>query len=308
MEKTIILKKPKWLRRIASSFLDLLIAFVVGIILSFATTPLSNLLFNGNEAKKIRNDIVCATHIYVLSNNGDLVANDNITTLDDDLTYFYENYKPDLLKEYNDKKKNYNGLFVYNEDTDSYVEPASIDYNDPTNRLLYEEFYYQVRDDIINNYIDDILNDNEEFKKANNKLFLIDYTSLLISSSITLIIFYIFVPMINKEYKTIGKIAFKLKVVSKVSLDTKPTRLQALFRQLVLVLFEYTLTISTIGLFGIPIPIVLIISIVMELITKYHQTFHDFVCQTIVVDDSSYEKINASERYEITFINVKEDK
>ena len=49
MKKTIIFKKPKWVRRFASALIDLLAALILALLFSFAATPITNSIFNGKE-------------------------------------------------------------------------------------------------------------------------------------------------------------------------------------------------------------------------------------------------------------------
>ena len=89
--------------------------------------------------------------------------------------------------------------------------------------------------------------------------------------------------------------------------NPRPTKLQLLFRQLFTIFFEYVLTIATFGIFGLPIPIILLISMSMVFLTKHNQSFHDLCTSTMLVDDyPSNEAVGASNSYTITF--VKEEK
>ena len=130
-------------------------------------------------------------------------------------------------------------------------------------------------------------------------------TSVLLA----LLIYYMIVPMIRKDGKTIGKIAFKIGIVSKINANTTPTKLQLLFRQLVTVLFEFVLSIATIGFVGVPLPLTLLISMVMLMMSKYNQSFHDFCCSTFLVDEYPNDSpIKENDKYEIIYYNVKEVK
>lgn len=305
MEKKVIVRKPKWLRRIASSFLDLLIAILLGLILSFATDPIGNALFHGKESKETYYSYVTSTHLYIVNSNNELEKISDLNTYDENLTYFYLNCTDNKIQEYYNAKKENKELFTYDELTNTYSE-IPYDKDNPDEANKYMKFYMTVRDDCIEKYVDDYLHQFEDFLNSANNLFVIDYFSLVVSSLLALLIVYLLIPLVQKENKTIGKLAFKLKVVSKNNPELKVSKLQILFRQLVLILFEYALTISTIGIFHIPLPIVLIVSIIMVIFTKYNQSFHDLCTQTFIIDDYPYnEAMNANEKYELIFKGIK---
>lgn len=312
MEKKVVLRKPKWLRRFSSAFLDLLIAFIVALLLSFATKPLGMAIFDGKNARETFNEAYVSTHLYEYNDNmkgtsSDVIIVTDITSFDENITYFYENCTDGKLFEYVTKKSNRPDLFKYDNENDVYIEVEYDPNNDIEKRTDFTIFYNEVIEEALDKYLDSYLSKSDDFIKAITRLNLIDYFSLLISATISLLLVYLLVPFIDKEYRTIGKIAFKLKVVSKINPNLTPTKLQILFRQIVLIFFEYVLTISTIGIFGIPLPFVLMVSIVMVLVTKYNQSFHDVCCSTFLIDDyQNNNAMNANEKYEITFINVEE--
>ena len=146
-----------------------------------------------------------------------------------------------------------------------------------------------------------------EYKKALSQLNKMLYFAILIATTFGLLIVYLLIPMLNKEGKTIGKFAFKLKVVSKVGNNPTPTKLQILFRQLVTIFFEFVMSIATLGFVGIILPITLLISTCMLFLTKYNQSFHDICCSTFLIDEYPNNKpITENEKYEIVYISSEE--
>ena len=305
MNKTVIYKKPKWLRRISSALIDLIATLVIALLLSFATTPLSAYLFDANNAQDTLNNYLIESKLYYFNQDNELAVNDIVLTYNERLTYFYENYT-DNPQEYEDKKA-LSDLFILDPLTNKYVE-ISYDYlGDYETRNKYGEFYKTISDECISTHLENYLQTKEDYINALAAISQATYFSILIAAAISFLIFYLTIPLIDKENRTIGKMMFKLKIVSLASVESRPSKLQILFRQLVTILFEYMLAISTIGTFGIPMPIALIATILVLLFTKYNQSLHDLCASTFLVDDFPLNQpINEGEKYVITYTNVKE--
>ena len=306
MKKTIVFRKPKWFRRFASAFLDLMVAIILGLLFSFASTPITNAIFNGDDVWNEYYSYAVSTQLYEFNEEGNIQLINAVSTYDEKLTYFYNNCTDNKIQEYIDKKKERTDLFVFDEETNTYKE---LDYSN--NRDLYTKyqiFYGEVRDYCVNTYLNNYLNSIEEYKECRVVMNRILYTNILMCAFFGLLVSYLLVPVIHKDGKTIGKIAFKLKVISRVGNDPTPTKGQLIFRQLVTILFEYVLSIATLGIFGVPMPLTLLFSISMVFINKYNQSFHDFCCSTLLVDDYPSDRpINAGEKYEIIYNDLREE-
>lgn len=306
MKKTFVFKKPKWLRRIGSAFIDLLAAVIIALLFSYAVTPITNTIYDGEELWHTYNNYAVETKLFQFNEDGTTSLINDITTYDDNLTFFYLNCTDDKLNEYLDKKKERPDLFVYNELSNTYEELNYIGNQELIGKYML--FYSEVRDYCVNTYLNDYLNKQEGYKDSLVVLNRMLYTNILICSFVGLLIIYLIIPMIHKEGKTIGKMMFRLKIISKVGNDPKPTKVQILYRQLITVLFEYVLSVATFGLFGIPLPITLLFSMSMLFIGKYNQSFHDFATSTLLVDESLDTKpLNAGEKYEITYNDLRKE-
>lgn len=101
-------------------------------------------------------------------------------------------------------------------------------------------------------------------------------------------IFFFIIPLINKKGRTIGKMVFRLELVS--SYDNKPTRLWQRFIHYG-ILLAYLLLILCSGIwFAIVISILgLIIDNMVRILNKKFQSFHDIVAHTIVIDTKKTE-------------------
>ena len=306
MKKTIIFKKPKWLRRFGSAFIDLIAALILALIFSFAATPITNSIFNGEEVINTYYGYAVSTQLYEFNEEGTVSLIEDITTFDEKLTYFYTNCTENKLSEYENKKKERTDLFVYNEQTNKYEELDYLNNSELVGKYLL--FYSEVRDYCITNYLNVYLNNIDGYKESLVVINRILYTNILMCSVFGLIIIYLLIPLLNKEGKTPGKMMFKLKIISKVGNDPTPSKSQIIVRQLITILFEYVLSVATFGLFGIPLPLTLLFSMSMLFMNKYNQSFHDFCCSTLLVDEYPSNKgIDASEKYEITYNDLRKE-
>ena len=75
-------KKPKWIRRIGAALLDFICAILLMLILSFATTPIVNKIFNGDELKKEYYSYAIATKLYTYDENNNIQIIYDVKTFD----------------------------------------------------------------------------------------------------------------------------------------------------------------------------------------------------------------------------------
>lgn len=307
MKQKVIFRKPKWIRRFTSAFLDLMCAFILALLFSFVSTPLSNSLFDSDEIYKVYYGYAVSSNIYEYNDNGGVSLISDVKIMDEKISLFYNECTDNKISEYENRKGERLDLFYFDQTTNSYKE-ISYDYDNLDLRANYILFYDNELKICVNNHIDSYLNQFDEYKIALSKLNKMLYFNILIAASFGLLVVYLLIPMINKDGKTIGKLAFKLKVVSKVGEGPKPKKLQLLFRQLVTILFEYVLSLSAIGFVGIVLPITLLISTCMLFLTKYNQSFHDLCCSTILIDEyPNNNPITENEKYEVIYVNSKEE-
>lgn len=307
MKTKMTFRKPKWLRRFSSAILDLFAAIILALLFSFVATPLSNSLFDSQTIYDTYYGYAVSTHIYEYNDNGGVSLIDDLDTMDQNITLFYKECTDNKLDEYETSKSERLDLFVYDEIKQSYIE---LDY-DKTNydiKAQYILFYENELNKCVNNYLDNYLNQFDDYKIALSNLNKMLYFTIVISALFGLVVIYLLIPMIHKEGKTIGKMAFRLKVVSKVGTSPTPTKLQILFRQLVTIFFEFILSIATLGFVGIVLPITLLISTCLLFLTKLNQSFHDLCCSTFIIDEyPNNNPITENEKYEVIYITDKEE-
>lgn len=298
MTKNVVYKKPKWLRRVSSALIDLIATFVLALLLLFATTPISKSLFDANNAQEAIDNYLLESKLYYIDGSGEIKLDNSVSSFDDRLTYFYNTYT-DKLEEYNLKKISNIELFDSegNEILDSKISE---------NKVKYLAFYIPISEECVDLY-SAYLNNIDDYKNALNATSQALYFSILMAALIGFVVFYLIIPLIDKQGRTLGKMVFKLRLISKASIEARPSKTQILFRQLITILFEYVLTITTIGMFGFPLPIALIATILLVIFTKYNQSLHDILASTFLVDDyPSNQPINEGEKYILTYINVEE--
>ena len=307
MKNKVTFRKPSWIRRFSSAFLDLMAAVILTLLFSFVSTPLANSLFNSTEIYNTYYGYAVSSHIYEYNDDNGVSLISDVTIMDEKITLFYKECTDNKLSEYETRKSERLDLFTFDQSSNTYKE-NSYDINNYEIKAQYILFYEKELNICVTDHLDNYLNKFEDYRIALSKLNKMLYFAILIAAVFGLLIVYLLIPMINKEGKTIGKFAFKLKVVSKIGDNPVPTKLQILFRQLVTIFFEFVMSIATLGFVGIILPITLLISTCMLFLTKYNQSFHDICCSTFLIDEyPNNNPITENEKYEIVYITNKEE-
>ena len=276
MTKNVVLKKAKKLRVIGSSTIDLIFAIVLTVLIAIVVSGIFGRTEKYNNYRQRHTEILVNSHLYEESNGtATLVTND----IDTAITAFLTEYSEDGMSEYKQTKLN-SGYFT--EDGDNIVVK-----NDVAPETI-TKFYKQVLVELTSSnytsykFFDAYLGQIEDAREVYNYLKAIVVIELIISFLVAVLIYYVILPMTRKDNKTFGKMFFHLAIYSKKG-NLKPSKIQILFRELSYIFFELLLSLYTTVTFYVPVA--LIFSLLMMLFTKYGQTFHDFVCQTIVVDE-----------------------
>lgn len=307
MKTKVEFRKPKWLRRIASALLDFICACILALFFSYLANPISNAMFNGKDVLQTYYEYALSTNLYEYDTDGSLKLIDDITIYDQKLTYFYDHCTENNIQEYENFKKEEPALFTLDTNTNKYVEIPH-DLSDNELNYKYGVFYDTVRDHCIVTYLDKYLYSLEGYKDTLMLMNKILYMTILLSLTFASLIVYLLIPLLNKDGKTLGKMAFKLRIVSSIGNSSRPSKGQIVFRQLFTIFFEYVLSIATLGFIGIPLPITLLVSMSMLFLTKYNQSFHDLCCSTFLVDDyPSSMPMNEGDKYVVIY-NVMEVK
>lgn len=135
--------------------------------------------------------------------------------------------------------------------------------------------------------VSEALKNNKEYQdetfSANLYSFILKALALFISETIL----YLLVPMLNKNYLTLGKIFTELMLFNE-SRQTKASRLQVVLRYV----FMYLVSISLYPWTGIyTFVLIAVIRLIVIMLNEKDKTLCDYVSQTMLIDKESYSSI-----------------
>lgn len=257
-----ICKKGSVFRRIASYFLDLIIAALLTVFVQFAVVgPITNVSSDYKQTYQKFEDEVLATHLFVKLKDGSLEMISE--KYDESLTYFYTNY--DSIDNYN-LAKSQSKYFTYNTETGNYVAIGTED--------QMRTFYVP----LISKSYRTIFLVIEDINAINKRLQSIIIFEWILSFVIAYLIPLVFVPTFTRNGKTLGMSLLKLQARSTKG-NFKIGKMQSFMRYFSFFALEIAGGAATFGLTPL-------ISIIMMFVTKDHLTIHDFICHTVVIDGS----------------------
>lgn len=186
----------------------------------------------------------------------------------------------------------------------------------------YEEYGIKIWNELENRYIDNkdakeedikAFKEDKEVIELENKIATISNIETISSITLSLAIFYIVLPLISKNGKTIGKKALGLKIESLNNEPLKKT--QVIIRGLSFVIIEFSLGLLTYG-------IIPLISLCLVIFSKKEISIHDRFSKTNVTlvpiykkesivkeeDDEYYDQIALEERRDLRVGGRKNDK
>lgn len=186
----------------------------------------------------------------------------------------------------------------------------------------YEEYGIKIWNELENRYIDNkdakeedikAFKEDKEVIELENKIATISNIETISSITLSLAIFYIVLPLISKNGKTIGKKALGLKIESLNNEPLKKT--QVIIRGLSFVIIEFSLGLLTYG-------IIPLISLYLVIFSKKEISIHDRFSKTNVTlvpiykkesivkeeDDEYYDQIALEERRDLRVGGRKNDK
>ena len=154
----------------------------------------------------------------------------------------------------------------------------------------YEEYGIKIWNELENRYIDNkdakeedikAFKEDKEVIELENKIATISNIETISSITLSLAIFYIALPLISKNGKTIGKKALGLKIESLNNEPLKKT--QVIIRGLSFVIIEFSLGLLTYG-------IIPLISLCLVIFSKKEISIHDRFSKTNVTLVPIYNK------------------
>ena len=271
--------KARIYQRVFSFFIDLFLAVLLGMIINSLCGLVTSDVPKYQEVLQER--IVLQDQsglfdenqkLWTLSLEGsDMTIQEKKELLSTRLDEFYHNdvfFEDDTFYQSYQKRKseavNEKGELLFQLISGSYVEK---DFSDD----VYYSFYQKE----FENYASAALSHNVRFADLSNLIVRISVIEIVLSMSVGFALSFVIMPLILKRgRKTIGMYLFKISLVGGDALNVRGKIL--LFRNVLLLLIGYWLTIFT---FGIP----WLVSLTMMTFSKTGQDFFDYMSGTYVV-------------------------
>lgn len=274
-------------KRIFAFLIDMLCTFIIAVNLNnIVFTNIVRDSLNTPAIEEQYRERLIDSHLYILKDDGlchsidTINQNDSMSEeeyllyLDTQLTLFYldEDFECSNIEQYNELKKNKEELFKYDLVLDTYIFLDNID--NETKLDFYKE--------AVKYSIDEVLDKDEQINKCLNQIIANSLISLGMSFMSSMFIFFLIVPLINKNRSTIGKYMFKIGLIN---LKTKEILSRQQYTLRFIVLFLET-TVSFVCNGG-----VLLISFAFTIFTKNNSSLHDLVAKSMPINLISYSKI-----------------
>ena len=271
--------KARIYQRVFSFFIDLFLAVLLGMIINSLCGLVTSVVPKYQEVLQER--IVLQDQsglfdenqkLWTLSLEGsDMTIQEKKELLSTRLDEFYHNdvfFEDDTFYQSYQKRKseavNEKGELLFKLISGSYVEK---DFSDD----VYYSFYQKE----FENYASAALSHNVRFADLSNLIVRISVIEIVLSMGVGFALSFVIMPLILKRgRKTIGMYLFKISLVGGDALNVRGKIL--LFRNVLLLLIGYWLTIFT---FGIP----WLVSLTMMTFSKTGQDFFDYMSGTYVV-------------------------
>lgn len=271
--------KARIYQRVFSFFIDLFLAVLLGMIINSLCGLMTSVVPKYQEVLQERIELQDQSGLFdenqklwTLSLEGsDMTIQEKKELLSTRLDEFYHNdvfFEDDTFYQSYQKRKseavNEKGELLFELISGSYVEK---DFSDD----VYYSFYQKE----FENYASAALSHNVRFADLSNLIVRISVIEIVLSMSVGFALSFVIMPLILKRgRKTIGMYLFKISLVGGDALNVRGKTL--LFRNVLLLLIGYWLTIFT---FGIP----WLVSLTMMTFSKTGQDFFDYMSGTYVV-------------------------
>lgn len=271
--------KARIYQRVFSFFIDLFLAVLLGMIINSLCGLVTSVVPKYQEVLQERIELQDQSGLFdenqklwTLSLEGsDMTIQEKKELLSTRLDEFYHNdvfFEDDTFYQSYQKRKseavNKKGELLFELISGSYVEK---DFSDD----VYYSFYQKE----FENYASAALSHNVRFADLSNLIVRISVIEIVLSMSVGFALSFVIMPLILKRgRKTIGMYLFKISLVGGDALNVRGKTL--LFRNVLLLLIGYWLTIFT---FGIP----WLVSLTMMTFSKTGQDFFDYMSGTYVV-------------------------
>ena len=203
---TIERESPTRFRLFSSHFFDFLLFALLGVLLSFAFTPLLRMSPLAVESSAKRDEILLSSHLYqkegeVLSNIAEITdklsipMNDKSSKIDEALTYFFNDFVKgeDHYGKIKATAKSKDGQNMFK---DGIRSLANADYD-----VEYLSFYK----DVAINKAPGYLSTNNGYNEARRNLIIVQTSAIVVALTVSYLFFYVAFPLVfHKGKQTIG--------------------------------------------------------------------------------------------------------
>ncbi|MBQ9731109.1 MAG: RDD family protein [Bacilli bacterium] len=250
-------------KRIFALFTDLVLTIMLSLCLqTLVCMPIAMNTTNYNEAVFEYYEMKLDSHLFEVHKDSDSLS--LITSnYDYHLNKFYGDYIGDIDIYNQDKLES--GLFEMKE--------GNVVIKESSSNAELNDFYLESLEKAERKFYD-----NDLIIKYTQTITLVSWLTIMISSVISITIFFLLFPLFLKNGSTLGKMVFGLGLTNKKGYSVK--KIQIVIRFLVFLLFEFILSIF---MFGLP----LLVSFTMTVFSKKGVSLHDYFALTIVVDAKS---------------------
>ena len=303
------IRKPKLIKRFAALVVDIMLWFLVSLMaLSFVINPcvnsITNYEYKTNEYRKGMYEIGAYVYVEYKTTSDSYyyeIIGDVTNTSYENLTYNEENTLGITMITTSNLK-------ITVEQLDYYVAMLYTNIGDidsfnasKVDSELFDELGLPLEsakeEDLKNYYFDQYQKvfESEKFKNykdgyiynLGDELNTIDIIKAYSSYFVSLVIFYLLIPMLSKKRQTLGKRILNLEVID-VKTEQNASKMQILIRFAAITLIEFFLSMILSGLLYLP----LLVSIIMMVITLNQSTIHDYISGTRVIETNDNVYIN----------------
>ena len=303
------IRKPKLIKRFAALVVDIMLWFLVSLMaLSFVINPCDNSITNyeykTNEYRKGMYEIGAYVYVEYKTTSDSYyyeIIGDVTNTSYENLTYNEENTLGITMITTSNLK-------ITVEQLDYYVAMLYTNIGDidsfnasKVDSELFDELGLPLEsakeEDLKNYYFDQYQKvfESEKFKNykdgyiynLGDELNTIDIFKAYSSYFVSLVIFYLLIPMLSKKRQTLGKRILNLEVID-AKTEQNASKMQILIRFAAITLIEFFLSMILSGLLYLP----LLVSIIMMVITLNQSTIHDYISGTRVIETNDNVYIN----------------
>ena len=295
------IRKPKLIKRFAALVVDIMLWFLVSLMaLSFVINPcvnsITNYEYKTNEYRKGMYEIGAYVYVEYKTTSDSYyyeIIGDVTNTSYENLTYNEENtlgitmittsnlkitveqldYYVAMLYTNIGDIDSFNASKVDSELFDESGLPLESAKEEDLKKYYFDQYQKVFESEKFKNYKDGYI------YNLGDELNTIDIIKAYSSYFVSLVIFYLLIPMLSKKRQTLGKRILNLEVID-AKTGQNASKMQILIRFAAITLIEFFLSMILSGLLYLP----LLVSIIMMVITLNQSTIHDYISGTRVIE------------------------